>query len=140
MLVWDGAKPDLIADIRALPFQDNYAAEVHAYHVLEHFYRWEVGDVLAEWYRVLKPGGVLVIELPCLDNIIRLISKPGAFVSCRLGLYGEQKKQLPEMVHKWCYLKDEMAQLLAIAGFSRLAMAPPRFHRPERDMRFEAAK
>lgn len=130
----------MVADARSLPFPTEYADEVHAYHLIEHFYRWEVGEVLAEWYRVLKVGGVLVMELPCMDNIIRLISKPGAFVSCRLGLYGTQKEKSPPMVHKWCYTIDEMWGLLMGAGFTEIEMDTPRFHRPQRDMRFEARK
>ena len=33
-------------------------------HVLEHFKRRDVGRVLREWHRVLKPGGVLRTSVP----------------------------------------------------------------------------
>jgi len=37
---------------------------IYASHVLEHFGRYEVFDVLSEWYRVLKPGGILRVAVP----------------------------------------------------------------------------
>ena len=52
-----GNKPDAICDIRMLDkFCDNYADEIMAVHVVEHFWRWEVVEILREWARVLKPG------------------------------------------------------------------------------------
>jgi len=136
---WE-VQPDISCDIRKLPFEDGYADEVHAYHVLEHFYRWEVDAVLAEWYRVLAPGGALVLELPCWDKIRGLLSNPENDVSILLGLYGTQKHKSPEMVHKWCYAIQELGMLLQQTGFLEIFIAEPRFHRPPRDMRFEAWK
>lgn len=129
-------------DIRTLPYPDAYADEIHAYHVVEHFYRWEFPTILGEWYRVLKPEGALVIELPCLDKVARLLQQPqGDELSMAiLGLYGMQKHQTPEMVHKWCYGYHEMGRLLTEAGFRKIDAAKPRFHRPVRDMRWEAWK
>jgi hypothetical protein len=46
-----------------------------AIHLFEHFYRWECERVLAEWRRLLKPRGRLVLELPdlhkCCLNIVK---------------------------------------------------------------------
>ena len=59
--------PDIVCDIRDLSiFESNIADEVMAIHVIEHFYHWEVGDLLREWVRVLKPGGKLILECPNL--------------------------------------------------------------------------
>lgn len=52
-----GQKPEVVCDISDLrSFPSNYADEVMAVHVVEHFWRWEVEAVLREWLRVLKPG------------------------------------------------------------------------------------
>ena len=63
-----GKKPDVISDIRKLTFGDNYADEILSVHVIEHFWRWEVLGILKEWFRVLKPGGKIIIECPNLES------------------------------------------------------------------------
>jgi len=65
---------DHVCDARDLScFADGTFNELYASHVLEHFdYRDEVSSVLAEWYRVLAPGGKIYISVPDLDTISRL--------------------------------------------------------------------
>ena len=51
------------ADARQLEFADGSFDRLIAAHVLEHLERpWEV---LREWHRVVRPGGVLSLLLPC---------------------------------------------------------------------------
>ena len=45
-------------------FENNSADLIYACHVLEHFKRDEIKKVLTEWFRVLKPDGVLRISIP----------------------------------------------------------------------------
>lgn len=47
-----------------LSFPDNSVEEVYASHVLEHFPRRKVQDVIADWVRVLRPGGRIRIAVP----------------------------------------------------------------------------
>jgi len=55
-------------------FEDNIFLELYASHVLEHFdYANELGLVLDEWFRVLKPGGRIYISVPDLDVLARLM-------------------------------------------------------------------
>lgn len=62
----DGAKGDVLFP---LPDADGSAEEIRASHVLEHFPHGQVAEVLADWVRVLKPGGVLRIAVPDLKAI-----------------------------------------------------------------------
>lgn len=64
----DGARGEMIFP---LPYVDASADEILASHVLEHFSHRQTGAVLAEWVRVLKPGGLLRIAVPDLDLIAR---------------------------------------------------------------------
>ena len=48
-------------DARKLPFKDETFDEVFAHWVLEHFAWRELPDLLKEWKRVLKKGGILHI-------------------------------------------------------------------------------
>lgn len=49
-----------------LPFPDNSVELIENYHLLEHLSRLECLRALKEWYRVLKPNGKLIIEVPNL--------------------------------------------------------------------------
>ncbi len=49
---------------------DESVDEIRASHVLEHFSHLLTAQVLAEWVRVLKPGGKLKIAVPDFDRII----------------------------------------------------------------------
>lgn len=51
-----------------LPFMDNSVDRIIATHVLEHVA--EPVEALSEWVRVLKPGGVLSLILPCDPGIL----------------------------------------------------------------------
>ena len=48
-------------DITKLPYEDETVDLIYASHVLEYFDREEAVDILTEWTRVLKKGGVLRI-------------------------------------------------------------------------------
>lgn len=67
----------------SLSFPDATFDRVIAAHVLEHLYKPH--EVLREWRRVLKPGGVLTLLLPC---------DPG--VAWRLGRYMSARKTFIE--------------------------------------------
>lgn len=49
-------------DALDLPFKDGTLDFVHSSHLLEDFKDW--APVLAEWDRVLRPGGYLIIAVP----------------------------------------------------------------------------
>lgn len=50
---------DVIADLRRLPYDNSSVDLVYSCAAIEHFGRREWIDVLREWARVLKPGGML---------------------------------------------------------------------------------
>ena len=61
----DAPHIDVRADVRTLDFIPSDRADmIYASHVLEHFGRMEFRDVLCEWRRVLKPGGLLRLSVP----------------------------------------------------------------------------
>jgi len=45
-------------------FADDSVDLIYASHVLEQFGRYRIFDVVSEWYRVLRPGGVLRLAGP----------------------------------------------------------------------------
>lgn len=57
-------------EIYPLAYADDAVDEIRASHVLEHFGHHQIGEVINEWMRVLKPGGVLKIAVPDFEKII----------------------------------------------------------------------
>ena len=142
---WSGFKPDVECDITKLPFPDSYADEIHAIHVIEHFNRKDVEDILAEWVRVLKPNGKLALECPCLDKIADSLQRfdygNESWLRATLsGLYGDYWLGHDAMMHKWCYSKGELRFLLEDAGLKQVQALEPLYHQAVRDMRLVGRK
>jgi len=137
---------DVKTDLRKLPFPDDYADAAAAVHVVEHFYAWEAVDIIKEWRRVLKPGGKLILELPCMDKVFYYIKaaiesgKPLSATFCNHALWGDPKYKSVEMCHKWGYTVNGMKAVLSMAGFTEFALEEAKYHFPQRDMRFVATK
>jgi SAM-dependent methyltransferase len=145
-----GRKPDVLCDLHRLEgFADNSADEILAVHVVEHFWRWEVVDVLREWVRVLKPGGRLVLECPNLKSACEqflanpeLHAGPGPEGQRSMWvLYGDPSWKDPLMVHRWGYTPQSLARVMAEAGLVDLRQEPAQFKlREPRDMRVVGTK
>lgn len=137
---------DLITDIRKLPLEDNHADNIAAIHVVEHFYYWEVPAMLQEWRRVLKPGGKLILELPCMDKVFNYIRNcmndglPMSPTFTILPLWGDPKFKHEGMCHKWGYTRKMLVDILEEVGFSNIQTDKPRYHFPQRDMRITGIK
>lgn len=59
-------------------FPDHTSIEIYASHVVEHLdYVGELKSALAEWNRVLAPGGRVLISVPDLDILAGLILDKG---------------------------------------------------------------
>jgi ADP-heptose:LPS heptosyltransferase/predicted SAM-dependent methyltransferase len=70
-------KPDIVVKSaeRLGLFADNAAENVFSSHLLEHIEDW--GAALREWWRIVKPGGHLVLYLPHAD-LYPNVGQPGA--------------------------------------------------------------
>lgn len=59
-------------DVRKkLPFQDNEVDVVYHSHLLEHLSRTQALRFIADCYRVLKPGGIMRLAVPDMEQICR---------------------------------------------------------------------
>lgn len=129
-------------DIRKLPFDSDSADEIVAIHVCEHFYIHDILDVIKEWRRVLKPGGVMVLELPCLDKVLMHFHNGSPENMTLWPLYGDPRthKDGEPALHKWCWSIEQFGQLLKVAGFDKIKYETPHYHQPTRDMRWVCTK
>lgn len=134
-------EPDIRADVRAIPLPDGSVEEAMGIHILEHLPRWEAPVALREWARLLRPGGLLVLELPdlvkCCRNVVEGLLPDRAG---RWGLYGDPTYENELMMHRWGWSPAELKAELLAAGFSSAREYPPQFHKKYRDMRIEAIR
>ena len=67
----DLSNVDKVMDVRRLEFPDNYFDYILASDIIEHFPISETNDILTEWKRVLKIGGIIEFRMPNLKEICR---------------------------------------------------------------------
>lgn len=133
---------DVVADIRSLPYDDGVAEEIRAEDILEHFPADQTMTLLAEWNRVLTPGGTLILKVPNLmglaDCLIRSNeAKDFGFVRLLIrNIYGGHRWG-PEGAwdaHHWGFTLETLTRDLDAAGFEVVA------HNDDLNMTVEAKK
>jgi len=99
-------------------FEDNSIDLIYACHVLEHFKRTDMDRVLGEWFRVLKPGGVLRVSVPGFEEIIAVYQKYKDFKLVLGPLMGGQTYlyNFHNMLFDFAYLSE----LLQKIGFVKV--------------------
>ena len=95
------------------PFADNSVDEIRASHCLEHFSHRQVPHVLAEWVRVLKPGGLLSIAVPDFAKIAANYLE-GAAQPTEGYVMGGQVDS--DDFHRSLFDRDRLTRLMVAAG------------------------
>ena|SRR5947207_12022703 len=68
-------QPDFVCSITALtPIASGSVDAVWSSHNLEHIYQHEVPSALGEFFRVLKPGGLLLLTTPNLQKAAEFVA------------------------------------------------------------------
>lgn len=135
-------KANIKGDVRKLPFDDNYADEILASHIIEHFTFREGFVILEEWKRVLKPGGKLIIECPDFMALCKLFVNGDEQERLLLynGFYGAVEGE--GMLHKFGYTPTQMRWTLGQLGFTNIFQGEPTSYPESKrmNMRFECQK
>jgi predicted O-linked N-acetylglucosamine transferase (SPINDLY family)/predicted SAM-dependent methyltransferase len=118
-----GPGVDYVGDCADLSrFADGSVAEIYGSHVLEHLgYQEALPRALAEWHRVLRPGGRALISVPDFEVVCRLFADPRRSLEERIHLmriaFGGQMDAWD--FHYVGLSWEILADLLARAGFER---------------------
>ncbi len=103
-----------VDDLR--PFRDASVDLVYVSHCLEHIPHGRVNAVLAEWFRVLKPGGILRVGVPDFDALLKVYEAWGRDVEkIQLPLMGGQT--YPLNFHFTAFTRRSLTDRLAAVGF-----------------------
>lgn len=138
-----GCVADVFADVRNLGLPDDTVDEIFTSHTVEHFYRWECLDMIEDWFRILKPGGKLIVEMPDLIRCILWMISPEKRKrrNGRSQLYGNQTDRLEYETHKYVWSGKEFVRELKNIGFSKVTISHKTWtHFNGRDMHVEATK
>ena len=65
--LFDGPIVNEKFSIDKIPYMDNSISAINSEHSLEHLTFDKIKPTLQEWYRVLKPGGELLLKIPDLE-------------------------------------------------------------------------
>lgn len=99
-------------------FEDNSVDLIYACHVLEHFKRYEAERILGEWYRVLKPSGILRVAVPDFEAIVTVYEKYKDMEFIMGLLYGGQDYEYN--FHHVAFDFRYLEKLLAKVGFKNV--------------------
>ena len=113
---------DIVAEVDKLDVIPSDLMElVYACHVLEHFDRWHYVNALKEWFRILKPGGILRVSVPdfqaCVEiySSVGLVSGPSSIV----GLVCGGQRDVFDF-HKMIFDRQLLSAALRNVGFTTI--------------------
>ena len=93
---------------------------IYCSHSLEHLYPHEVPKTLAEFHRVLKPGGRAIVLVPDLEGVPATDDVLPGTRLCGLHLYygdASQIEEFPAMAHHCGFVASTLRAAMEQAGF-----------------------
>lgn len=127
-------QPDIVASITDLSSlqEDSYEA-IYSSHNVEHIYPSQVQTFLKDCYRILKPGGFIVVTCPDLATVAEAILKfgveatlydsamgPITALDILYGHIGSVAQGNEFMAHRGGFTAESLAANLHKAGFGTL--------------------
>ena len=113
--------PDLVCDIKYLPYDPNSIDGIYALDVLEHLPRSLVLSTLKSWHKILKKKGFLILRLPDIKSVSEkyLKGKIDATEFSRL-IYGGQEGNEFDNFHKSGFDEKTLTKILKKLGFKKI--------------------
>lgn len=126
---FDSTVADKIMSAGDLKFSSNKVEKIEASQIIEHFGLMKSLYILAEWFRVLKPGGILLIETPDLVKSFRKFIEGDLETRKKVltWIYGVESEG---MMHSFCFPTDLLEMILEKTGFIEIEKS---FYEKEKD-------
>lgn len=106
------------------PIRDGAASLVHLSHVLEHFHRPDGLKLLKEIHRVMAPGAILRVAVPCAGIVIKAANEDGLEefdeINDECAETEDQEGKLFALLlrgHHTAYCRNSLEKILKAAGF-----------------------
>lgn len=107
--------------------KDESIQEIYTSHTLEYFDRIEISNVLAEWFRVLKPGAHLFITVPDFDQLIKIYNDSRQLTKIIGPLFGRwmNPNEQDPIFHKTVWNFNDLSEQLVLTGFEAVRRFDP---------------
>lgn len=129
-----GLKNQVVGDLHDAPFEDASFDAVYAGEIIEH--TWRPGRMIGECRRILKPGGLLILDTPNAFNLVHVLrfylKDEDSMGDVRVQTYHEAKNAMQELKdrgdvllqpqHKIFFTPAMLTQLLETHGFRVLSV------------------
>lgn len=124
--IFEDPRVDEVFDLDEIPYVDGTIGGISSEHALEHVPFQRAEKALKEWYRVLKPGGELLLKIPEFEDCCRkYLETPYENRKIKqwykYTVYGIQKSQAGEpngaQIHRFGYSQREIEEMLKDFGF-----------------------
>lgn len=138
----------IIMDITKLDFEDNSISEILASHVFEHLNPYHIQQILSDWFKAIKPGGKLIMEMPNIEELCRRFGT--ASKSERYGILnaiygsvnttdkgGQDEITSPHLFGWW---PEALWDFLTLTGFINVQFMQEKIPHPESNLRVECIK
>lgn len=132
-------RADVIADATKLDLDDGCVQEILAIHLFEHLSPYKADDALREWFRVLRPGGKLVMEMPDIEDLCKRFLSTQDFgdrwgvlnaMYAPVNTTGEGAATEITSPHLYGYWSADLVNRLVQTGFTDVQLGPEQFPHP----------
>lgn len=113
-------KPDVVANMMKMTqFQNNTVDLIYLCHGMEHVPLGQVPRALAEWGRILRPGGVLRLAMPDMELLAQAYLFDGIGLHLiRAAITGGQEYE--DNIHYSVWDFKTLAEVLTKAGYTQI--------------------
>jgi tetratricopeptide (TPR) repeat protein len=123
--IFKGPIVDEVFPFDEIPYLDGTIGAIHSEHALEHVPFRRAEQAIKEWFRVLQPGGELLLKIPDLDGCCRgYINSMGDKYNrwwYKATIYGIQESQAGEpaeaQIHFCGFSKEELIEVVGRNSF-----------------------